>query len=131
MMRVRNPAAVAFPAPNGDASRSSDGQPVPEASGVSSEQKPAVEGTTADRILDAYRSRYAGEPFVRLYKHGQIPDLKPVQRTNFCDIGFRFDPATGRAVVVAVIDNLVKGAAGQAVQNMNLALGYEETAGLS
>lgn len=90
----------------------------------------AVEGTTADRILDAYRSRYAGEPFVRLYKHGQIPDLKPVQRTNFCDIGFRFDPATGRAVVVAVIDNLVKGAAGQAVQNMNLALGYEETAGL-
>jgi N-acetyl-gamma-glutamyl-phosphate reductase len=53
-----------------------------------------------------------------------------VDRTNFCDIGFRFDPATGRAVVVSVIDNLVKGAAGQAIQNMNLSLGFAETEGL-
>jgi N-acetyl-gamma-glutamyl-phosphate reductase len=56
--------------------------------------------------------------------------LRSVSRTNYCDIGVRFDPATGRAVVVSAIDNLVKGAAGQAVQNMNLALGYPETEGL-
>ena len=51
-------------------------------------------------------------------------------RTNFCDIGVTFDSRTGRAVVVSAIDNLVKGAAGQAVQNMNLALGFDETEGL-
>jgi N-acetyl-gamma-glutamyl-phosphate reductase len=53
-----------------------------------------------------------------------------VARTNFCDIGVAFDPRTGRAVVVSAIDNLVKGAAGQAVQNMNLMLGFAETTGL-
>ena len=52
-----------------------------------------------------------------------------VERTNFCDIGIRLDAATGRGVVVSAIDNLGKGAAGQAVQNMNLALGFEETEG--
>jgi len=90
----------------------------------------SVEGTTADRILEAYTAHYGSEPFVRLYKPGQVPDLRAVLRTNFCDIGFRFDAATRRTVIVSVIDNLVKGAAGQAVQNMNLALGFEETAGL-
>ena len=59
-----------------------------------------------------------------------IPDLRAVQRTNFCDIGVKFDPATGRGVIVAVIDNLGKGAAGQAIQNMNLMLGYPEQEGL-
>jgi N-acetyl-gamma-glutamyl-phosphate reductase len=53
-----------------------------------------------------------------------------VARTNFCDLGMRYDPRTSRAVIVAAIDNLGKGAAGQAVQNMNLALGFPETAGL-
>ena len=53
-----------------------------------------------------------------------------MERTNFCDIGVRLDAATGRGVVVSAIDNLVKGAAGQAVQNMNLALGFPETEGL-
>jgi N-acetyl-gamma-glutamyl-phosphate reductase len=59
-----------------------------------------------------------------------LPDLRAVNRTNFCDIGAVFDPASGRAVVVAALDNLGKGASGQAVQNMNLALGLPETAGL-
>ena len=59
-----------------------------------------------------------------------MPDLHAVARTNFCDIGVTFDAATGRAVVVSAIDNLVKGAAGQAVQNMNLMLGFAETEGL-
>jgi N-acetyl-gamma-glutamyl-phosphate reductase len=59
-----------------------------------------------------------------------VPDVSAVQHTNFCDIGFKYDPATRRGVVVSVIDNLVKGAAGQAVQNMNLVLGYPEQEGL-
>jgi N-acetyl-gamma-glutamyl-phosphate reductase len=56
--------------------------------------------------------------------------LKAVAHTNFCDIGWKYDAETRRTVVVAAIDNLVKGASGQAIQNMNLALGYPETAGL-
>ena len=67
---------------------------------------------------------------MRLYPPGTMPDIRGVERTNFCDIGVRLDAASGRAVVVSAIDNLVKGAAGQAVQNMNLALGFEETEGL-
>jgi N-acetyl-gamma-glutamyl-phosphate reductase len=67
---------------------------------------------------------------VRLYSPGQVPDLHAVAHTNFCDIGWKYDPGTRRTVVVSVIDNLGKGAAGQAIQNMNLALGYPETAGL-
>ena len=59
-----------------------------------------------------------------------MPDLHSVARTNFCDIGVTLDAKTGRAVVVSAIDNLVKGAAGQAVQNMNLMLGFAETEGL-
>ncbi|MBI4890460.1 MAG: N-acetyl-gamma-glutamyl-phosphate reductase [Acidobacteria bacterium] len=81
-------------------------------------------------LLDVYLSAYANEPFVRIYPEGHVSDLSRVARTNFCDIGLKFDAATGRAVVVACIDNLVKGAAGQAVQNMNLMFGYPETEGL-
>ncbi|MBX5495403.1 MAG: N-acetyl-gamma-glutamyl-phosphate reductase, partial [Bryobacteraceae bacterium] len=81
-------------------------------------------------VAEVYHARYAPEPFVRIYPPGQVPDLRCVQRTNFCDIGFKVDEATGRAVVVSAIDNLVKGAAGQAVQNMNLMLGLGETEGL-
>ncbi|HLJ47709.1 MAG TPA: N-acetyl-gamma-glutamyl-phosphate reductase [Bryobacteraceae bacterium] len=84
----------------------------------------------AQELIDIYLQRYHGEPFVRLYKAGEAPDLSGVQRTNYCDIGVRLDGATGRAVVVCTIDNLGKGAAGQAVQNMNLALGFPETEGL-
>jgi N-acetyl-gamma-glutamyl-phosphate reductase len=85
---------------------------------------------SADELIAIYEKRYAGEPFVRLYHAGAVPDLHAVAHTNFCDIGVTFDAATGRAVVVSAIDNLVKGAAGQAVQNMNLILGLAETAGL-
>ncbi len=85
---------------------------------------------SASDLRDIYHRRYDGEPFIRLYGPGHVPDLRSVARTNFCDLGIKYDPATGRAVVVSVIDNLGKGAAGQAVQNMNLMLGYPETAGL-
>jgi hypothetical protein len=87
-------------------------------------------GLLPEQLLAIYEKRYAGEHFVRLYQPGRVPDLRAVARTNFCDIGVTFDSRTGRAVVVSAIDNLVKGAAGQAVQNMNLALGFDETEGL-
>lgn len=81
-------------------------------------------------LLSIYEERYANEPFVRLYAPGKLPDLRAVQHTNFCDIGFVFDEESGRAVIVSTIDNLIKGAAGQAIQNMNLMLGFPETEGL-
>ena len=83
----------------------------------------------AGELLDIYARRYANEPFIRLHSKA-LPDIRGVEHTNFCDIGVRLDPASGRAVVVSAIDNLVKGAAGQAIQNMNLALGFPETEGL-
>jgi N-acetyl-gamma-glutamyl-phosphate reductase len=85
---------------------------------------------TAESILEIYEQRFGSEPFIRLYNPGHLPDLRGVARTNFCDIGVTVDTRTGRAVVVSAIDNLVKGAAGQAIQNMNLMLGYSETEGL-
>jgi N-acetyl-gamma-glutamyl-phosphate reductase len=81
-------------------------------------------------IIAIYQAQYADEPFVRLYEPGSVPDLNGVLRTNFCDIGVISDSASGRVAVVSAIDNLVKGAAGQAIQNLNLVLGFEETAGL-
>ena len=86
--------------------------------------------TRAEDLISVYRKRYAGEPFVRVYDAGRVPDLRAVARTNYCDIGVTLDAATGRAVVVSAIDNLVKGAAGQAIQNMNLVLGHAEAEGL-
>jgi len=85
---------------------------------------------SADDLLGIYQDFYGDAPFVRLYSPGQVPDLHAVNHSNFCDIGFKYDAATRRAVVVSCIDNLGKGAAGQAIQNMNLALGYGETEGL-
>ena len=86
--------------------------------------------SSPEELIGIYEKAYAGEPFIRLYQPGRVPDLHAVARTNFCDIGVHFDAATGRAVVVSAIDNLVKGAAGQAIQNLNLMLGYRETEGL-
>ncbi|HXS98915.1 MAG TPA: N-acetyl-gamma-glutamyl-phosphate reductase [Candidatus Limnocylindrales bacterium] len=86
--------------------------------------------SSVEDLLAIYEKRYAGEPFVRLYNPGRMPDLHGVAHTNFCDIGVAFDAHTNRAVVVSAIDNLGKGAAGQAVQNLNLMLGFAETEGL-
>jgi N-acetyl-gamma-glutamyl-phosphate reductase len=87
-------------------------------------------GCDSDSVVRVYENRYRGEPFVRVYDPGHFPDLRAVRHTNYCDIGVKVDSATRRAVVVSAIDNLVKGAAGQAVQNMNLMLGYPETEGI-
>src|SRR5205807_7950271 len=89
---------------------------------------PSVAG--AEDLLAIYERQYAAEPFVRLFNPPHMPDLRGVAHTNICDIGVTLDEKTKRAVVVSAIDNLVKGAAGQAVQNMNLMLGYAETEGL-
>lgn len=77
-----------------------------------------------------YFNRYAAEGFVRVLPKGQLPNIAQVRGSNFCDIGLSVDERTGRVVVLAAIDNLVKGAAGQAVQNMNLMLGLPEDTGL-
>ena len=81
-----------------------------------------------DDALAVYRDFYKNEPFVRVIQ--SLPDTKNVEGTNFCDISVRIDPRTSRLIVVSVIDNLTKGAAGQAVQCLNLVCGYEESAGL-
>jgi N-acetyl-gamma-glutamyl-phosphate reductase len=85
-------------------------------------------GTTEEALGDAYAQAYAGATFVRLVGSA-LPEIKHVAHTNFCDIGWRVDPS-GRAIVVSVIDNLLKGASGQAVQNMNVMLGLDERTGL-
>jgi len=90
----------------------------------------ATKPLTGAEIMEIYQKQYATEPFIRLYEPGSVPDLHAVAHTNFCDIGVIADPATRRCVIVSAIDNLGKGAAGQAIQNLNLALDYEETAGL-
>lgn len=82
---------------------------------------------TKDEIMTLYKEAYADEPFVRLYENG-MPQLRSVRQTNFCDIGFEVEGK--QLVVCACIDNLMKGAASQAVQNMNIIHGFEETAGL-
>lgn len=86
--------------------------------------------SSAEDLLAIYKDSYAVEPFVRLYASGQVPDLVQVNHKNFCDLGIKYHAGTRRTVVVSVIDNLVKGAAGQAVQNLNLMLGFPETCGL-
>jgi N-acetyl-gamma-glutamyl-phosphate reductase len=86
-------------------------------------------GTTAEQIADAFDGAYRHEPFVRLTGDA-LPEIKHVAWTNFCDVGWRFDAASRRLVIVACLDNLVKGAAGQAVQNFNVACGFDERAAL-
>lgn len=81
------------------------------------------------KLLSVYGRFYKEEPFVQVYPGGRLPELKSVAHTNFCDIGLRVNEAKGLAVIVVALDNLVKGAAGQAVQNMNLVAGFDETAG--
>ncbi len=84
-----------------------------------------------EAVYELYRDFYRDEPFVRICEPGILPATQYVRGSNFCDIGFQVDPRTGRVVVVSTIDNLVKGAAGQAVQNMNLMCGLPETSGLA
>ncbi len=91
-------------------------------------------GTTEKDLWKAYRAAYADEPFVRIVKDRaglhRVPDPKILAGSNHADVGFDLDPAANRVVSLAAIDNLMKGAAGSAVQAMNLMCGFDETAGL-
>jgi len=84
----------------------------------------------ADEIQALYHKFYAGRPMVRIWPSGKLPELQHVARTNFCDIGFALDASGERLAVVSCLDNLGKGAAGQAIQNFNGMLGIEEATGL-
>jgi len=83
-----------------------------------------------ESIEKLYRQAFSGKPMVRIWPTGKLPELQHVANTNFCDIGFTLDAAGKRLIVVSCLDNLGKGAAGQAVQNFNLMMGFEEQAGL-
>jgi len=88
-----------------------------------------MKAQTHEKLMQVYRDFYAGSPMVRLYEKA-LPQIQYVVRTNFADIGFQLDSTGRRAVLVSCLDNLLKGAAGQAVQNMNVMLGWPEAEGL-
>ena len=83
-----------------------------------------------EELLETYNDHYRDEPFIRVHSRGKLPNTRDVKGSNYCDIGVKVDETGGRMVVVTAIDNLVKGASGQAVQNMNIMLGFPETMGL-
>ena len=89
------------------------------------------EGVTEEQIRAAYDKYYANEKFVRVLKPGVCPETRWVEGSNYVDVNFKVDPRTHRVIMMGAIDNLVKGAAGQAVQNMNLAFGLDESTGLN
>jgi N-acetyl-gamma-glutamyl-phosphate/LysW-gamma-L-alpha-aminoadipyl-6-phosphate reductase len=92
------------------------------------------EGLTEKDIWKIYRQAYGNEPFIRIIKEKEgnyrYPEPKLCIGTNYCDIGFERDPHSNRLVVISAIDNLMKGAAGQALQAFNIMYGFNETAGL-
>ena len=85
---------------------------------------------SAEAVEALYRKFYAGRPMIRIWPAGTLPELQHVAHTNFCDIGFALDKAGRRLIIVSCLDNLGKGAAGQAVQNFNHMLGIEEQTAL-
>ena len=91
---------------------------------------PLKKKTNTQDLLSHYVKFYKNEPFVKVYDRGRLPELKHVAHTNFCDIGLKVSEEKLLAVVVTAIDNLTKGAAGQAVQNMNIMAGFDEREGL-
>lgn len=89
-----------------------------------------VENPTLNELIALYQQQYGDETFVRVLPSGQTACIKNVRCSNYCDISLHLDERTGRLIVVAALDNMVKGAAGQAIQNMNLACNLPESAGL-
>lgn len=90
----------------------------------------AVKDISISELIGIYTDFYREERFVRIYPEGSFPDISYVKGTNFCDIGIQFDPRTKRIIVISTIDNLVKGASGQAVQNLNILCGFPEDSGI-
>ncbi len=87
-------------------------------------------GVTRRDILSAWRRAFDDAPFVRVFSESQMPEIKFVANNPFCDIGCAVDESAGQAIIVSALDNLLKGAASQALQNANLALGFDEGAGI-
>lgn len=90
-----------------------------------------VRDATQEELIDLYRRHYLGEKFIRISKPKMAPNISSVCGSNFCDIGLAVDRRTNRVIVLSAIDNLIKGAAGQAIQNMNLICGFSEDMGLT
>jgi N-acetyl-gamma-glutamyl-phosphate reductase len=90
----------------------------------------AADGATTDALVSALAEAYEGEPFVRVLPSGAMADTKRVRGSNVVELQAAVDPRSGTAAVVGALDNLVKGAAGQAIQNMNLMAGFDETTAL-
>jgi len=105
---------------------------VPMTRGIMSTMYATLNGThTEAELVELYRQYYEGRRFVRVREAGVWPATKEVYGSNYCDIGFSVDERTGRITIISVIDNIVKGAAGQAIQNLNIMMGWDETLGLS
>lgn len=103
----------------------------PMTRGIMSTMYAELQGAyTEEDLIGLYRQYYAGHPFVRIRENGKWPATKEVFGSNYCDIGFAADSRTGRLTIISVIDNIVKGAAGQAIQNLNLMMGWDEATGL-
>ena len=88
------------------------------------------ESKKEEEVLEIYQKFYQEAPFVRIFEPSNLPEIKFSVGTNYCDIGFSIDERMGKIKIISVIDNLLKGAAGQAVQNMNIMSGFPETCGL-
>ena len=82
-------------------------------------------------VIDIYKDFYKESPFIRILPEGVAPQTKHVYGSNYCDIGIFQNKEADQIIIISAIDNLVKGASGQAVQNMNIVCGLEETAGLN
>lgn len=89
------------------------------------------DGAMPEQVRAAYEKQYADEYFIRLLPEGRVADIKHVRLSNFCDISLHFDPHDSMLIAISAIDNMVKGAAGQAVQNMNILFGLDEKEGLT
>lgn len=88
------------------------------------------EPLVAEKGVELLKKFYQDEPFVRVLDPGEYPEIRNVVGTNWCEIGYTYDPRTNTSIVLSAIDNAVKGASGQAIQNMNILYGWEETTGL-
>jgi N-acetyl-gamma-glutamyl-phosphate reductase len=93
---------------------------------IASEPRKSIE-----QVLGLFEEFYSRSPLMRIYPKGELPEISAVANTNYADLGFALDERTGRLIVISALDNLGKGAAGQAVQNMNLMFGLAEDAGLA
>jgi len=85
---------------------------------------------TSEEIIAKYKEFYKNKPFIKIFGEAKLPGIKNAANTNFCEIALKVDDRTNKLIIVSVIDNLVKGASGQAVQNMNIMFGLKETEGI-